>query len=92
MKIIAITSPEIVAEDSYIIGQLVDKGVDVIHLRKPDADIVFWTYNWGRQPEKERVRLIENLPTDITLLAATIDKCEKVYFEDDMKYFWGNFR
>ena len=39
MKIIAITSPEIVAEDSYIIGQLVDKGIDVIHLRKPDADI-----------------------------------------------------
>ena len=39
MKIIAITSPEVVAEDSCIIGQLVDKGIDAIHLRKPNADI-----------------------------------------------------
>lgn len=35
---------------------------------KPDADIVFWTYNWGWAPEEDRIRLIENLPTDISLL------------------------
>ena len=34
----------------------------------PDAEVVFWTYNWGYTPEKERVRLIESLPDDITLL------------------------
>ncbi len=33
-----------------------------------DADIVFWTYNWGWQPEDARVKLIESLPTDISLL------------------------
>lgn len=54
----------------------------VIRKHSETADIVFWTYNWGRQPEEERVRLIESLPTDITLLAATIEKCQKVYFED----------
>ena len=34
-----------------------------------DADIVFWTYNWGYAPEEDRIRLIESLPTDISLLA-----------------------
>lgn len=40
----------------------------VIRRAKSDADIVFWTYNWGCQPEKERLELLEKLPTDITLL------------------------
>lgn len=41
----------------------------IIRKHKKDADIVFWTYNWGSQPENARVKLIENLPTDITLQA-----------------------
>ncbi|MDD2708290.1 MAG: hypothetical protein PHV34_09795 [Verrucomicrobiae bacterium] len=32
------------------------------------ADIVFWTYNWGWAPRKDRVALLNTLPTDITLL------------------------
>ena len=40
----------------------------VIRKEKPDAEIVFWTYNWGWAPEKERIELIDKLPTDITLL------------------------
>lgn len=40
----------------------------VIRKQKPDAEIVFWTYNWGWAPEKDRIELIDNLPTDITLL------------------------
>lgn len=40
----------------------------VIFQHKPDADIVFWSYNWGRQPEKERIELINSLPLDISLL------------------------
>jgi hypothetical protein len=34
----------------------------------PAADIVFWTYNWGFAPEKDRLALIDSLPTDIKLL------------------------
>ncbi len=34
---------------------------------KPDADIVLWTYNFGWCSKEERVKLIESLPTDITL-------------------------
>ncbi|MBR5543062.1 MAG: hypothetical protein IKU65_03080, partial [Oscillospiraceae bacterium] len=41
----------------------------IIRREKEDADIVVWTYNWGYQPEEARIKLIDNLPTDITLQA-----------------------
>ncbi|OGV39412.1 MAG: hypothetical protein A2020_09300 [Lentisphaerae bacterium GWF2_45_14] len=34
---------------------------------KPDADIMFSTYNWGWAPEKDRVKFLESMPKDITL-------------------------
>lgn len=40
----------------------------VIRKHNKDADIVFWTYNWSRAPKEDRVRLIETLPTDVSLL------------------------
>ena len=42
-----------------------------------DADIVFWTYNWGYVNEKERVELIDSLPTDISL-HVTFEMFEKI--------------
>lgn len=39
MKIIAITSPKIIAEDTYLIRNLLQMGVFSIHLRKPEATI-----------------------------------------------------
>lgn len=41
----------------------------VIYPHRPDADIVFWTYNWGKSPEPERLALIDNLPKGISLMA-----------------------
>lgn len=41
----------------------------VIYPHKPDADIVLWTYNWGKQPEEDRLALIDSLPEGITLMA-----------------------
>jgi hypothetical protein len=40
----------------------------VIRTHSPEADIVFWTYNWGWAPEEARLELIRNVPEDITLL------------------------
>ena len=42
------------------------------------ADIVFWTYNWGDQPEDARVELINNLPEGITLQSTfeMFDSCK----------------
>lgn len=41
----------------------------VIRKYNKDADIVFWTYNWGRKDKEARLKLIENLPEGITLMA-----------------------
>ena len=41
---------------------------DTVRKHRRDADIVFWTYNWGYVAEKERRELIDALPCDITLL------------------------
>lgn len=50
---------------------------DTIHRYSPDAEIVFWTYNWGYVAEEYRLALIRNLPTDITLLV-TFEMFEQV--------------
>ena len=57
----------------------------VIYKRKPDADIVFWSYNWNKAPEEDRVRLIESLPEGITLQATfemgeiiELDQCKTI--------------
>lgn len=39
----------------------------VITKYRTDADIVFWTYNWGWAPEEERLQLIRSLPEGISL-------------------------
>lgn len=39
-----------------------------IRKAKPDAEIIFWTYNWGYVNKEARIRLLEKLPTDISLL------------------------
>lgn len=40
---------------------------ETVKRNSPDAEIVFWTYNWGFAPEKDRIALINSLPDDITL-------------------------
>ena len=32
-------------------------------------EIVFWSYNWGRQPVRPRMELIDALPNDVALMA-----------------------
>ncbi len=41
----------------------------IIKKRRPDIDIVFWSYNWNRAPAEDRRALIQNLPKDVTLQA-----------------------
>ena len=39
MRLIAITTPKVTDDDALIIERLLDKGVDTVHLRKPDSSI-----------------------------------------------------
>ncbi|MFH2068734.1 MAG: hypothetical protein ABII89_04645 [Candidatus Omnitrophota bacterium] len=48
---------------------------------QPDADVVFWTYNWGWAPEKPRLELIDSLPLDVSLLV-TFEMFEPVELEN----------
>ena len=41
----------------------------------PDAEIVFWSYNWGKFPADLRCELINNLPDDV-ILEATFEMYE----------------
>lgn len=57
----------------------------IITRYKPDADIVFWTYNWGYRSEEERCKLIDALPEGITL-QATFEMFEKFKTEGNTSY------
>ena len=48
---------------------------DSIYKYRPDADIVFCTYNWSWAPAEDRAKLVDALPKDITLLASW-DMCQ----------------
>ena len=39
MKLIAITQPSMIEDESVFVSKLFEKGFDIVHLRKPDADI-----------------------------------------------------
>ena len=49
----------------------------VIYRYRPDADIIFWSYNWGGRPQDVRVALIDSLPADISL-EATFEMYEPI--------------
>jgi len=52
----------------YDLPQWVNLVKGIIRKRKPDADFVLWSYNWSKRPTEDRLKLIDNLPTDISLL------------------------
>jgi hypothetical protein len=54
---------------------------DTIRAVSPEADVVFWSYNWGWVDAENRLKLIDRLPTDISLL---------VTFEMFEQYELGN--
>ncbi|NSW91091.1 MAG: hypothetical protein HPY74_10560 [Firmicutes bacterium] len=72
----------------------------VIRRHNPEADIVFWTYNWGYVDKEHRVELLKNIPTDVSLLV-TFEMFEQIktgsitstcvdytlFFEGPGKYF-----
>ncbi len=58
MKIIAITTPNVHENDALLITNLMEKGVDFVHLRKPDSDIDDCRKLLANLPESHRRRII----------------------------------
>ncbi len=57
---------------------------DIVRKHNPEADFVFWTYNWGWADEEARLKLLRNLPKDISL-QATYEMFENFDFTDKAK-------
>ena len=55
----------------------------VIHRYNPQADIVFWSYNWGSANKTDRQNLIRSIPKDISLLV-TFETFEPLPLGDDV--------
>jgi sugar phosphate isomerase/epimerase len=55
----------------------------IIHRYNPDADIVFWTYNWGYANKQDRQELIRRMPKDVSLLV-TFETFEPLLLSDDV--------
>lgn len=58
MKIIAITTPKIISDDGYIIRGLLDNGVDIVHLRKPESTIDECRVLLSNLGEEYRARIV----------------------------------
>jgi len=50
---------------------------DVVHSHSPEAEVVFWTYNWGYEEQSLREQLLQNVPDDVTMMA-TFEMFENV--------------
>ena len=58
MKIIAITTPKVIDEDPFLIKNLLERGIDFVHLRKPDADINACRKLLSELTDEERTKII----------------------------------
>ena len=61
----------------YDYPQFVSLLRDVIRSHTPDAEIIFWTYNWGYEDAKLREDWMRTVPDDITMMA-TFEMFEKI--------------
>ncbi|MFA7173047.1 MAG: hypothetical protein WC340_06485 [Kiritimatiellia bacterium] len=57
---------------------------------QPGIEIVFWSYNWGRQAVGPRLELINNLPKDVTLMA-TFEMFENHVKRNGLKSYTADY-
>ena len=58
MRFIAITSPKVIDEDAYLINTLLNSGIDIIHLRKPDSSIDECRNLLAKLSAKQRAKIV----------------------------------
>lgn len=69
---------------------LVNTVKNVIRQYNPEADIVFWSYNFGWAPKEDRFALIETLPKDISYLV-TFEMWQTVTDGEGGEYFIADY-
>lgn len=68
----------------YDYPQFVSVLQDVVHSHSPEAEVVFWTYNWGFEKQELREALMRAVPADITMMA-TFEMFEEVEISPEIK-------
>ncbi len=63
---------------------------DTIYKYNKNVDIVFWSYNWLYTPKEDRLKLIENIPKDITL-HVTFEMGDVHFDENGTKYLVADY-
>jgi len=63
---------------------------DVIHKHSTEAEVVFWSYNWGYEKQELREELLRKMPEDVTLMA-TFEMFEEVAVSPDVKEFTTDY-
>lgn len=74
----------------YDYPQFVSLLKDVIHSHDENAELVFWTYNWGYEDEDLRKELIMNMPKDVTVMA-TFEMFEKIKISESINEFTTDY-
>lgn len=78
MKIIAITVPQMIDEDAYLISNLLKMGIYSVHLRKPEASIYECRTLLAKLTKEERAKIIihdyPELYTEFSLKGIHINK------------------
>ena len=78
MKIIAITVPQMIDEDAYLISNLLKMGIHSVHLRKPEASIHECRTLLAKLTKEERAKIIihdyPELYTEFSLKGIHINK------------------
>ncbi|MBR4017209.1 MAG: hypothetical protein IKK11_05300 [Oscillospiraceae bacterium] len=63
---------------------------DVVHSHAPEAEVVFWTYNWGYEQQELREELLRNVPLDIPMMA-TFEMFEEYNISPEIQEFTTDY-
>ena len=84
MKLIAITQPSMIEDESVFISKLFKKGFDIVHLRKPDANIEQCRSLLRELSDEERRKIVRHYGAEVILvhddgnIGDCIDRCLKM--------------
>lgn len=65
--------------DYYKFVEMVNK---VVKAKKPDADVVFWSYNWWYESDENRLAVMNDLPKDVSYLCTF--ELGEIYKQEDI--------
>ncbi len=70
--------------------QFISMVSDVIRAHSTEAELVFWTYNWGYEKQELREELLRNMPEGVTLMA-TFEMFEEINISPEIQEFTTDY-